>query len=84
MEINEVIREQTLQIIENQLKENDPPETKSTYDRLIKEGFNDLQTRKMLGQCVTVELFEVFKLGKPYNNERYIKNLGELPKEPFE
>jgi hypothetical protein len=84
MEQNEKLREQIFEITENQLRDNDPPETKATYDRLQKEGFDDFQTRQMIGQCLAVELFDVFKFGKPYNNERYIKNLKSLPKEPFD
>jgi len=84
METNEKIREQIFEIIKNQLKDNDPPETKSTYDRLRKQGFDDFQTGQMIGQCIAVELFEIFKFNKPYNNERYIKNLIELPIEPFD
>lgn len=84
METNELLREQIFEIIKNQLKDNDPPETKATYDRLQKQGFDDFQTRQMIGQCLAVELFDVMKYGKPYNNERYIKNLLALPKEPFE
>lgn len=84
METNEILREQIFEIIKNQLRDNDPPETKITYDRLIKTGFDDFQTRQMIGQCLAVELFDVMKFGKPYNNERYIKNLKALPKEPFE
>ncbi len=84
METNEILREQIFEIIKNQLRNNNPPETKITYDRLLKDGFNDLQARKMIGQCLTVELFDVMKYGKPYNNERYIKNLKALPKEPFD
>ena len=84
METNEILREQIFEIIKNQLRDNDPPETKITYDRLIKNGFDDFQTRQMIGQCLAVELFDVMKFGKPYNNERYIKNLLALPKEPFD
>jgi hypothetical protein len=84
METNEILREQIFEIIKNQLRDNDPPETKITYDRLIKNGFDDFQTRQLIGQCLAVELFDVMKNGKPYNNERYIKNLLALPKEPFE
>jgi len=84
METNEKIREQIFEIIKNQLKDNDPPETKATYDRLRKQGFDDFQTRQMIGQCIAVELFEIFKFNKPYNIERYIKNLIELPIEPFD
>ncbi|MBU1368043.1 MAG: hypothetical protein KJ754_07515 [Bacteroidetes bacterium] len=84
METNDKLREQIFEIIENQLRDNDPPETKATYDRLIKNGFDDFQTRQMIGQCLAVELFDIMKFGKPYNNERYIKNLKALPKEPFD
>ena len=82
METNELLRDQIFEIIKNQLKNNDPPETKITYDRLVKVGYNDFQTKQLIGQCVSIEIFEVIKNNKPYNNARYIKNLKKLPKEP--
>lgn len=84
METNEKLRKQIFEIIKNQLKENNPPETKATYDRLQKQGFDEFQTKQMIGQCLAIELFNVIKFSKPYNNERYIKNLKALPKEPFD
>ncbi|PKG42858.1 hypothetical protein [Psychroflexus sp. MES1-P1E] len=84
METNEKLREQIFEIIKNQLRDNEPPETKSTYNRLIRKGFDDMQIRQMIGQCLAVELFDVMKFRKPYNNARYIKNLLALPKEPFD
>lgn len=48
MEENEILREQLFEIVNNQLKANDPPETKITYDRLIKEGFDDYQAKQMI------------------------------------
>ena len=84
MKENEILREQISEIVKNQLENNDPPETKIIYNQLTKAGYNDFQTRLMIGQCVAVELFEIIKMSKPFNNERYIKNLKKLPKEPFE
>lgn len=84
METNDKIREQIFEIIKNQIRDNTPPETKATFDRLRKQGFDDFQTRQMIGQCLAVELFDVMKFRKPYNNARYIKNLLALPKEPFD
>jgi hypothetical protein len=82
MEANERMREQIFEIIKNQLRDNKPPETKLTFDRLRNQGFDDFQTRQMIGQCIAHELFDILKFGKPYNNERYIRNLKTLPKEP--
>ena len=84
METNEKLREQIFEIIKNQLRDNNPPETKLTFDRLRKQGFGDFQTRQMIGQCLAVELFDIIKFKKPYNKKRYIKNLLALPKEPFD
>jgi hypothetical protein len=84
METNERIRTQIFEIIKTQIKNNNPPETKATYDRLMKMGYDDFQTRQLIGQCLAVELFEMMKFKKPYDNARYIKNLAELPNEPFD
>ncbi|TVZ28101.1 hypothetical protein JM83_3201 [Gillisia sp. Hel_I_86] len=84
MKINEKLRKQIFEIINNQLRDNDPPETKKTFDRLQNKGYNEFQTRQMIGQCLAVELFDILKHGKSYNNERYVKNLIALPKEPFD
>lgn len=83
MEINEIMRDQIFEILENQIKSNTPPETKTTYNRLRKEGFDDFETKQLIGQCISVEIFEVLKSGEPYNNKRYIKNLNKLPNKPF-
>jgi hypothetical protein len=84
METNEKLREQIFEIIKNQLKDNNPPETKITYERLISMGYNDFEARQLIGQCLAVELFEVLKFGRPYNNERYLENLMKLTEEPFD
>ncbi len=86
MEPNEELREKIFEIIKNQLKDSDPTETKTTFDRLREQGFDDFQTRQLIGQCIAVdvELFEIFKFGEPFNNERYVKNLKALPEEPFD
>jgi hypothetical protein len=49
MDSNEVLREQIFEIINNQIRDNNPPETKATYNRLQKQGFDDFQTNQMIG-----------------------------------
>ncbi len=84
MESNEKIRQQILIIVENQLKDNNPPETRLTFERLKKEGFNEMEIKQMIGQCLAVEMFDIIKFKKQYNSERYQSNLRKLPNEPFE
>ncbi len=84
MKYNEALRQEIFQIIENKMKGNDPPETKQTYQRLLNMGFSKLDVKKYIGQCVAVELFNIMKHKQPFDQKRYLENLNNLPKEPFE
>jgi hypothetical protein len=84
MKPNEKVRDEIFQIIKNQLDANDPPETKITYDRLRSLGYNEFETKQLIGQCVALEIFDILKHNQPFNKSRYIKNLSRLPKETFE
>jgi hypothetical protein len=84
METNLKLRKEIFKIIENQIKNNDPPETLETFNKLKSRGYNDFEVKQLIGQCVAVEIYNVMKYKKPFDKERYIKNLNNLPKEPFE
>lgn len=83
MEINEELRDQIFEIIDNQIKEDNPPETKATFDRLTQAGYSEFVTKQLIGQCVAFELFHMLNDQEPFNNERYIGHLNNLPKEPL-
>lgn len=80
----ERIRNAIFQIIDNQMKQNDPPETRQTFNRLVEGGYSKIDAKKLIAQCVSVEVFNVFKHKQPFNEKRYLKNLKHLPEEPFE
>jgi len=84
METHLKLRKEIFKIIENQVEANDPPETLKTFKRLKDQGFNDFEVKQLIGQCVAVEIYNVMKIKKPFDKERYIKNLNNLPKEPSE
>ncbi len=82
MEPNSEVTEEILGIVENQLRAGDPPETKSTYERLVDLGYSELEARKLLGCVVLTELHEVTRQQKPFSRRRFIRWLRELPKLP--
>ena len=84
MKPNLRLRDNIFEIIDNQVKNNNPPETALTFKRLKEEGFDDFTVKQLIGQCVAVEIYNVMKYRKPFDENRYIKNLKNLPKEPFE
>lgn len=84
MESNEIIRKQIFEIIANQRKANDPRETNLAFKRLIDMGYTEYETKQLIGQCVAVEIYDLLKLRRPFDIERYIRNLNKLPEEPFD
>ena len=84
MKVNERLREIVLEVIENQINANDPPETLLTLERLVDDGYTDFQAKQFIGQAVVIEVIDALKNKKPYNEERYVKNLRNLPKQPQE
>ncbi len=84
MESNEIVREQIFEIIKNQMKDNNPPETNQTFNRLVDLGYSEDETKKLIANCLAVEIFNILKHKKQYDLARYIQNLNLLPKLPEE
>ncbi len=78
---NPILKESILEVVDNQLKSGDPPETKQTFNRLIGEGISEKDAMIYIGQAVAVEIFNVMKYGETFNLERYRNNLSRLPDE---
>ena len=72
-----------LEAVNNQLSENEPPETRETYMRLVKDGYSDEESKRLIGAILSAEIFEVLKEKKEYNRDRYVKNLKNLPAMPW-
>jgi len=83
-EYNPHLRAAFLEVVENQLRDNNPPETKQTLDRLIKEGYSKDESKEMIGSVVATETFYVLKNQEPFNQERFVKALNKLPELPGE
>ena len=72
-----------IEIVENQIRDNDPPETSITLDRLMSLGESRNNAMRYIGAVLAEEIYEVFTNNKPFNEERYIANLKNLPELPY-
>jgi len=59
------------------------PKTRETFDRLVSEGFEEDEARRLIGCVVASEIFDILKHRQPYNQERYVKVLRKLPDLPW-
>ena len=71
------------QMIENQIRANSPREVRQTLERLLSEGKTKEEAMKLIDCIVAVEIFEITKHKKPFNESRYVENLSKLPEMPW-
>jgi hypothetical protein len=67
-----------LEVVENQIRQLNPPATKETFDRLVREGHNPDQARQLIGCVVASEIFDILKNMEPYDENRYVAALRKL------
>ena len=84
METNKLLRESIFDVIRTQIKLNNPPETKLTFERLKKLGYSETEVMQLIGQCVSMEIYNILKFKIPFNAVRYDRNLKNLPAKPTE
>jgi len=78
------LREAVLEVINHQIRDNDPPETKQAFIRLKEQGFSEQEALKLVGSVVVTEVFSVIKENRQYDKEKYISALNNLPRLPWE
>ena len=84
MKVNENLRNTIFEVIDTQIKDNNPVETAITLKRLRDEGYSEFEAKQLIGQAGAVELFYIMEKKVPFNKMRYIRNLTNLPAEPVE
>jgi hypothetical protein len=83
-EANPELREAVLEVVENQIRDGDPPETAATLERLLRAGHRREEALRLIGSVVVVELYHMLGTKTPFNRERFVSGLAALPKLPPE
>ncbi len=76
---NPALREAILAVVDQQLRDTTPPETRRTFDRLVALGYAPEDARRVIGNVVAQHIFAVMQRGDVYHEQRYIETLHGLP-----
>jgi len=79
---NPYLRAAILEAVENQMRDNDPPETNQTYGRLIAEGHSEEEAKGLIGCVIVSEMFDILKKNQAFDLDRFVKALAQLPDLP--
>ncbi|MGI1691037.1 hypothetical protein ABCY77_06675 [Thermoanaerobacter uzonensis] len=75
---NENLKRIILEVVNNQIRDNNPPITKVTLERLKKSGYTEQQAKEKIAAILIEEIYDVLKNHEVYNEERYAKKLSTL------
>lgn len=73
-----------LEVVENQLRDHTPPETRQTFQRLLAEGHPIDEAKRLIGCVVVTEISDVLKHHQPFDQGRFVAALHRLPTLPWE
>jgi len=73
-----------LEVVENQVKAGDPPETRITLKRLQDSGIERKEAIRLIACVVADEIFNLLNYGEDFNEKRYVENLKRLPQMPWQ
>ena len=70
-------------VLDTQLRDGDPPETRATFTRLLGAGVEEKEARRLIGCVIAAEIFAVMKLNKSFDEDRFVGRLETLPEMPW-
>jgi len=78
-----VINAVIMETLETQLRENNPPETRATYERLKANGIDEQMVRMLLASVIAGEILAIMKTKESFNLDRFTSRLSTLPDMPW-
>ena len=81
-ETNPALGAAIMEVVDTQLRDDTPPDTRRTLDRLVAAGHSEEDACRLIACAVTSEIFDVLTHKQPYDEARYIAALHRLPTLP--
>jgi hypothetical protein len=73
------VKDGFLDTVLKQIANGQPPETKATYDRLMKSGLSETETLHLVTAVLRSEMNRMIEESKPFDDASYTEQLKKLP-----
>src|SRR5919201_2521224 len=80
---NPVLHQAIMDIGDNQLRDNTPPETRRTLERLVAAGHTLEDARRLIGCLVSTTIYDVLAQHRPFDEAGDVGRLPPLPILPW-
>lgn len=78
---NHKVGEELKQVIKTQLSNGEPAIVQATYKRLQNELSDETEIIRMMAVCLLVEMSDMMKNNRPFDEQNYTRLLNLLPDE---
>lgn len=76
------VRQQLFEVIENQLRDNDPPYVQAVLNKLVLVGIERSEAVEMMAYILSLEIHKTLSQGSAFDLNNYEKMLRALPDLP--
>lgn len=70
---NPYLKHSLLEVVDNQLRDNNPPITRLTFERLQAEGYTPKQAKEKIAAIIVEDIYDIMKNNKPHYEAKYEK-----------
>ncbi len=81
---NLMLKRTIMEVVDNQLKANDPPCTRDTYEKLLNAGYSKSEAKDKIGAVVLTEIYDILKEGQSFDEKKFKNSLEEMLKQSLD
>lgn len=78
MEANESLKKHVMEVIDEQLRKNNPQATKEAFERLIATGCTKTEAKEAIAAILLENIWEMLKYKKHFDESEFAKKLSKL------
>ena len=82
-DVPHMLRETLIEVVENQIRDGDPIETRQTFERLLGLGLSEDAAHRLIAGVLAAETLEIVNHGRDFDAARYADRLHLLPEMPW-
>lgn len=75
---NHELKKAILEVVENQIKENNPPITSQTLQRLLNDGYTKNEAKERIASAVVEQIYDILTYHKPFDEEKFNTTLKNI------
>lgn len=77
-EYNPRLKRLIIEVVENQIRDNNPPAANITLKRLIAKGYSEQQAKEKIAAVALMHIYDIMKENKPFDGDQYVKDLSAI------